>query len=144
MRSRIDEQSELIMILKKRADEVTTQLQTSERIRQSLDDFKQQAQGSLDMEIKKSEMLDQRFNELAENHQELIKFKDQYKIENERLRKENEKLKQDNERLFSGALQEKQLMIDDLEVQLKDVKEKCQHLDEKYLLVTTYRFAMSV
>lgn len=43
-----------------------------------------------------------RFNELAENHEEMIKFKDEHKRRNERLLKENAKLRKDNETLFSG------------------------------------------
>lgn len=133
LRSRIEEQCQLIMVLKNRADEVALQLKTSERIRQSLEDFRNHAQSEIDAESKKSQMLDMRFNELAENHQELIKFKDQYKAENDRLRKENAKLKEDNEQLFSGALKEKQLMIDDLESQLCKLREKSAHHERSAL-----------
>lgn len=133
LRSRIEEQCELIMILKNRADEASTQLKTSERIRQSLEEFRQHAQAAINTETKKCEMLDMRFNELAENHQELIKFKDQYKIENERLRQENAKLKDDNEKLFSGALEEKQRMIDELEVRVIKLKEKADYHEKSAL-----------
>lgn len=133
LRSRIEEQCELIMILKQRADDVTVQLKTSERIRDSLEDFRKNAQGAITVETKKCEMLDRRFNELADNHQELIKFKDQYKIENEILRQENSKLKSDNERLFSGALQEKENTIEDLEKQIVILKERCINFEQKSL-----------
>jgi len=43
-----------------------------------------------------------RFNELAENHEEIIKFKDAYKARNAELEAENKQLKADNKRLFSG------------------------------------------
>lgn len=131
LRSRIDEQCQLIMILKQRGDETMTQLKTSERIRESLEEFRAHAQTAIDMEVKKSQMLDQRFNELAENHQELIKFKDQYKIENERLRAENAQLKKDNEELFSAALQEKVVIITELEEELKSVKERCTNAETR-------------
>lgn len=130
LRSRIEEQCELIMILKQRADEVSTELRTSERIKETLEEFRKNAQGVIDMEVKKCEMLDKRFNELADNHQELIKFKDQYKYENEMLRKENAKLKEDNERLFSGAIEEKDMMIEDLEFQLRRTKNRCNEYEK--------------
>lgn len=131
LRSRIEEQCELIMILKQRADEVSKELKTSQRICETLEEFRKNAQGSIDMEVQKCEMLDRRFNELADNHAELIKFKDQYKCENEVLRKENAKLKEDNERLFSGAIQEKDLIIEDLETQLKKIKNRCNEYEKK-------------
>lgn len=130
LRSRIEEQCELIMILKTRADELSGQLKTSERMRDALEDFRKNAQGSIAIETAKCEMLDRRFNELADNHQELIKFKDQYKIENEVLRKENAKLKEDNEKLFSEALQEKEIIIEDLEKQLIVMKERCNKFEQ--------------
>ncbi|XP_067936564.1 coiled-coil domain-containing protein 89-like [Watersipora subatra] len=133
LRSRIDEQSELIMILKTQSDETATKLKTSERIRESLEDFRKNAQGAIAVETAKCEMLDRRFNELAENHQELIKFKDQYKIENESLKRENAKLKADNEKLFSAAIQERDESIEDLEKQLKVLKDKCNNLEENSL-----------
>ena len=130
LRSRIEEQCELIMILKQRADEVSTELKTSERIRETLEEFRKNAQGAIDMEVQKCEMLDKRFNELADNHQELIKFKDQYTYENEMLRKENAKLKDDNERLFSGAIEEKDMMIEDLEIQLRKIRHRCNEFEK--------------
>ena len=129
LRSRIDEQSELIMILKTQADETSAKLKTSERIRDTLEEFRNNAQGVISAEMQKCEMLDRRFNELADNHQELIKFKDEYKIQNEILKKENAKLKADNERLFSAAIQEKDETIEDLEKQVAVLRERCNNFE---------------
>ena len=42
LRSRIDEQCQLIMILKKKADEGTVKIQTLDRINKELSDFRDQ------------------------------------------------------------------------------------------------------
>lgn len=132
LRSRIDEQSQLIMILKNRADEAITRIQTLEKINKELTDFRDNAKEDLNHEIRKFNLLDARFNDLAANHEEMIKFKDEYKRVNSELRRENEKLKEENARLFSKALQEKEDTIKTLEGKLVTVKDQYTVLDTKY------------
>lgn len=79
LRSRIDEQSQLIMILKARADESLLKLQTVERMNKELEEFRGNAKEDIQHEIRKFNILDGRFNDLASNHEEMIKFKDEYK-----------------------------------------------------------------
>ena len=132
LRSRIDEQSQLIMILKNRADEAITRIQTLEKINTELVSFRDNAKEQLDQEIRKFKLLDGRFNDLASNHEELIKYKDEYKRVNIELRRENELLREDNARLFSQAILEKDELIGKLEGKLGAAKDQCAALESKY------------
>lgn len=132
LRSRIDEQSQLIMILKNRADEAFTRIQTLERINDELTSFRDNAKEQLQSEVRKFNILDGRFNDLAANHEEMIKYKDEYKRVNGELRRENEKLKDENAKLFSKAIQEKDDMIRQLEGKLTMSKDQYATLDTKY------------
>lgn len=132
LRSRIDEQSQLIMILKQRADDVSRKSQTLEKINKEMIEFRENAKEMLDGEIRKFNMLNSRFDDLASNHQELIKIKDEYKRSNQELRLENSKLREENERLFSGAITEKDKQIADLDKKLTSSKEQFSLLEQKH------------
>ena len=132
LRSRIDEQSELIMILKQRADESVLSAQTLERINKELEEFRAHAQEELDRQIRKTNMIDARFNDLAQNHQQLILIKDEYKRANEDLRRENYQIKQDNERLFSKAVEDRDKKISELERKSTSLTEQCNNVNRKY------------
>lgn len=73
LRSRIDEQSQLIMILKKRADEAIEARKQLEGFNSNLQGCKDDLEDQLRETSKKCEMLDARFFELASNHEEMIK-----------------------------------------------------------------------
>ncbi|XP_059822361.1 coiled-coil domain-containing protein 89 [Hypanus sabinus] len=131
LRSRIDEQSQLICVLKQRADEFIRHCQTLERINTELEsqceDLKQQLQG----EVKLSARLEERFMDLALNHQEIIKFKDEYKRQNLVLSEQNENLKRENENLFCQALQEKDDQILNLSNELEKCLKQCNMLEQE-------------
>ncbi|XP_038044637.1 coiled-coil domain-containing protein 89-like [Patiria miniata] len=130
LRARIDEQSQLICILKQRADESLARSQTLERVNRDLEMFRDNAQEIIETEVKKSGLLERRFNELAENHEEMIRIKDDYKHKNEELRAENSRLRDENSRLFSAALVEKDGKIDSLQKQVTSLKEQCKELNQ--------------
>ncbi|XP_063421516.1 coiled-coil domain-containing protein 89-like isoform X2 [Mytilus trossulus] len=132
LRSRIDEQSQLIMILKQRADDVSRKSQTLDKINKEMMDFRENAQEMLDGEIRKYNILNARFDDLASNHQELIKIKDEYKRSNQELRIENSRLREENERIFSGAVLEKDKQIAEMERKLSSFKEQYNMLEQKH------------
>ncbi|XP_005090482.1 coiled-coil domain-containing protein 89 [Aplysia californica] len=131
LRSRIDEQCQLIMILKKKADEGTMKIQTLERINKELLDFRDQADSMLKTEIKKYNILDGRFNNLASNHEEMIRIKDDYKRVNQDLREENARLKDENGKLFSKTVIEKDHQIQELDKKCAGLHEQCSALEQK-------------
>lgn len=132
LRSRIDEQSNLICILKQRADEMLLRCQALEKINAELESLRGAVQAELDNEKKRSSQLEQRFMDLAANHQELIKFKDEYKRQNVVLTEENKRLREENETLFCKELQEKELIILSLTKELKDLAQQHMTLQSEY------------
>ncbi|XP_041479276.1 coiled-coil domain-containing protein 89-like [Lytechinus variegatus] len=135
LRSRIDEQAQLICILKQRADESLVKAQTLERVNKELEKFREHAQEMLEEEIKKFNMVDRRFQELAENHEEMIRFKDEYKRQNEILRTENQQLREDNANLFSGAIEERDHKIKEQNKDLKLLKGQCRDMERRCSLL---------
>ncbi|XP_036429936.1 coiled-coil domain-containing protein 89 [Colossoma macropomum] len=137
LRSRIDEQSSLICILKQRADEMLLRCQALERINAELEKLRADVQTELENEQQRSKQLEKRFMDLAANHRELIKFKDEYKQQNAELLKENQRLQEENEKLFSKELEEKEKTILKLTQELRDLAEQHRHLEKEYQDKTT-------
>ncbi|KAM9487232.1 coiled-coil domain-containing protein 89 [Clarias gariepinus] len=124
LRSRIDEQSNLICMLKQRADELLHRCQALEQANTELRNMQVNMKMDLQNEQEKSEHLEQRFMDLAANHKEMIIFKDEYKEKNTELMLENEKLREENEKLFSPDLELKKETIHKLSQQLSDLTEE--------------------
>ena len=93
LRSRIEEQSRLIMILKQRGDEYIRKNQILEKQNKELYENIESYNNDVKELEKKCDLLNSRFNDLAENHEELIKIKDDYKKNNALLKDENQRLK---------------------------------------------------
>ena len=122
LRSRIEEQSRLIMILKQRGDEYIRKNQILEKQNKDLYEKIENYNTDVKELEKKCDLLNNRFNDLAENHEELIKIKDDYK-------KNNGALKDDNQRLKLELFKYKS--VDDLRngeylTQINQLKETCR------------------
>ncbi|XP_047457723.1 coiled-coil domain-containing protein 89 isoform X2 [Mugil cephalus] len=133
LRSRIDEQSSLICILKQRADEMLLRCQALQKINKELEDQVTDCQNELNTERRKSDMLEKRFMDLAANNQAIIVFMEEYKNQNAQFVLENKRLRAENESLFSKKLQDKEVMItckncglspSDLKLKLQETKEQ--------------------
>ena len=122
LRSRIEEQSRLIMILKQRGDEYIRKNQILEKQNKELyDNIEHYNTDVKDLE-KKCDLLNSRFNDLADNHEELIKIKDDYKKNNVVLKEENQKLKVE---LFKYKSAE-DLRNEELITQISQLTETCR------------------
>jgi len=130
LRGRIDEQSQLIMILKQRADEAVFKVRALERLNEELEEFRDNAEEEFRIQNKKCNMLDARFSDLAHNHEEMIKIKDEYKNRNKDLMRENARLLQDNTRLFSKAIEERDSVIHELEKKVGSLREQSLRYDQ--------------
>uniref|UniRef100_UPI003AAE81EC coiled-coil domain-containing protein 89 n=1 Tax=Centroberyx gerrardi TaxID=166262 RepID=UPI003AAE81EC len=132
LRSRIDEQSSLICILKQRADEMLLRCQALQKINTELEDRVADGQKEVDFERKKSTMLERRFMDLAANHQEIIVFKDEYKRQNAQLKLENKQLRSENEKLFSQKLQDQEALVHKLKEEINRLSENHTNQDNEY------------
>lgn len=132
LRSRIDEQSSLICILKQRADELLLRCQALQKINTELEDQVTGCQKELDGEIKKAEMIERRFMDLAANNQAIIAFMDEYKNLNVQLKLENKQLQSENETLFSQKLQDKEVVVQKLMQEVKLLTEKYTNKENEY------------
>jgi len=126
LRSRIDQQCELICILKQRADESLKKSTSLEEETSELKKHRDEILTALHNETRKYTVLEKRFFVLNQNHEELIKIKDEYKTENEKLRIENDCLRKENEGLFGNLVQERDSQIQQLRDDVRSLQEKCQ------------------
>lgn len=132
LRSRVDEQSSLICILKNRADEVFLRYQALQKINAKHEDQVARCQKELEEERNKSKILEKRFMDLAANNQAIIAFMEEYKNHNSQLKLENEKLQSENESLFSQRLHDSQVLVQKLEEEVKLLIEKYAHKRKEY------------
>ncbi|KAM7380566.1 hypothetical protein PAMP_003853 [Pampus punctatissimus] len=132
LRSRIDEQSSLICILKQRSDELLLRCQALQKINTELEDQVTGCHKEMDAERKKAETIERRFMDLAANNQAIIDFMDEYKHQNAQLKLENKLLQSENETLFSQKLQDKEVVVQKLMQEVKLLTEKFTNKENEY------------
>ena len=126
LRDRIDQQSELICILKKQADTSLIKSQTLEQDMRELQAAKEDAECNYHDQVRKYTVLEKRFQTLYHNHEEIIKIKDGYKIVNDELRRENKSLLVRKAEEVAEMVDEKNERIKELENNLKMLTDKFQ------------------
>ncbi|XP_047226240.1 coiled-coil domain-containing protein 89 isoform X2 [Girardinichthys multiradiatus] len=124
LRSRIDEQSTLICILKKRADEILLQYQALQKINSELEDQAAHCQTKLDAERERAAMLKSRFTDLSGNNQAIISYMEEHKNQNTQLKLENRRLQMENDSHFSQKLRDKDVLVEKLVQENKLLREK--------------------
>lgn len=130
--SRIQEQSQLICILKRRSDEALERCQILELLNTELEEKRLLEAEKLKAKSKHAQKLEERFMTLAANHELMIRFKDEHKSQNVKLREENEKLRLENSNLFSQALKDQEAKVlqltarsEALSKELETLKQRC-------------------
>ena len=131
LRSRIDQQSELICILKKQADNSIKKSLDLENDMKELQKAKEEADCNYHEEIRKYHVLEKRFDVLFYNHEEIIKFKDEYKASNDELRRQNNELMNRKAEYEATLLQEKDTAMRDLKNELTDLRQKNNKNEEE-------------
>lgn len=127
LRSRLDEQSQLICLLKRRADDTLIRCQGLEKDNQELERRSAETERLLIAERRRGEQLEERFGILAANHQDMIRFKDEYKRQNEELRAECQRLRENT----YPELLEKKRSIQELQAQLQAASAELQDTERK-------------
>ena len=72
---------------------------------------KEEWQKLLKLEMEQRQTISKHFNTLSQNHDELVKIKDEYKLTNEQLRQINSKLANENESKQFPLVQEKEQQL---------------------------------
>jgi len=131
LKSRIDEQSELICILKKRADQLLLESKSAEgRCR-----LAEKTNADLVMQVKQEKskviMLENRFNELAENHTEIIQYKEEYRAKAASLQKENDFLRGENTNVMTPLLAEKDKHIEEWQQKNNELYQRINELERE-------------
>nr|XP_020452024.1 coiled-coil domain-containing protein 89 [Monopterus albus] len=132
LRSRIDEQSNLICILKERADDQLVRYQALQKMNAELEDRATEHQKELAEERMKAEILEKRFMDLAENNQAIIAFMYEYKNQNAQLKMENKQLQAKNDTLLSQKSQDSDMIVQKLMQEMKQLTEKYTNKETEY------------
>ena len=131
LRGRIDQQSELICILKKQADSSLTKYLKLEENVKELQKCNEEEECNFNDEIRKYHVLEKRFDVLFYNHEEIIKIKDDYKSENDKLRKQNNEVMHRKAKDECSLVQEKDFVIGDLKEKLTMLEQKFEEINEQ-------------
>lgn len=128
LRSRIDEQTNLILMLKESADDLLLRWRAQQKINTELENSLTDCQKELDDKIKKAELLEERIAYLANLNKSIIAFMEEYKSENAQLKIENKQLQSENDSLFSQKLKDKEVCVQKL---TQDIKLLTDHYTNK-------------
>ncbi|XP_008842391.1 coiled-coil domain-containing protein 89 [Nannospalax galili] len=131
LRSRIQEQSQLICILKRRSDEALERCQILELLNSEMEEKRMQEAEKMKAQSEEVQKLEDRFMTLAANHELMIRFKDEHKSENVKLREENEKLRLENSSLFSQALKDQEAKVLQLTEQSKALTKELELMKQR-------------
>ncbi|XP_007664987.1 coiled-coil domain-containing protein 89 [Ornithorhynchus anatinus] len=129
LRSRILEQSQLICILKRRADEAQERCRILDQLNSELEEERDRQVERLEAQ---NRLLEARFGELAANHEEMIRFMKEHKRQNARLREENELLKIQHRNHFSQALRDREAEVDQLTAREEALSKELGDLKAQY------------
>lgn len=131
LRCRIEQQAELIYILKQRADEYLKKYMEVEDRTASVQVDATDMAKKYEAEKRAHALLQDRFDTLEKNHRELTIIKDEYKSENKELLKDNERLQSVSNSLYSEMVEEKNKVIAKLTKDLLTVQSKLEDATKK-------------
>lgn len=128
MKNRIDEQSRLIMVLKKSGDDYLNKNAVLETLNKQQNDQIEELEASIKKLDQNNTLISQRFKTLSDYNTEIIKFKDEYKEKNVKLNLELVALK--NKLNSSDEAKKYAAMKEELENKIIALTEKCDQNDK--------------
>lgn len=126
--NRIDQQVELISVLKQRLDETSARWERSEREQEEQESERNKIQLTYNELLQKYSLLELRFSQLSENHREMIKLKDEYKSQ---IQKSSAQVKA-SESAESMALKVEKRKNSDLQEEIKKLRDEREDSADLY------------
>lgn len=131
LRARLEEQHRLICVLKKKADDARKRCKGLEQLNTELEKLRLEDAVKLKTQTQRIRHLEERFMDLASNHEKMIYFKNEHKKQNTQLWEENQRLRRENETLFSQALREKEAEVLQLTAKAQNLSQQLDSLHKK-------------
>ncbi|XP_040400337.1 coiled-coil domain-containing protein 89 [Cygnus olor] len=131
LRARLEEQHRLICVLKKKADDARKRCKGLEQLNTELEKLRLEDAVKLKTQTQRIRHLEERFMDLASNHEKMIYFKNEHKKQNTQLWEENQRLRQQNETLFSQAVREKEAEVFQLTAKAQNLSQQLDSLHKK-------------
>lgn len=131
LHSCLEQQHHLICILKKKADDARKRCRDLEQLNMELEKLRTEDAVKMKTQSKRIQQLEERFMDLANNHEKMIQFKNEHRKHNVQLLEENKRLRQENEVLFSQTVREKEADVLQLTAQARKLSQQLDSLQEK-------------
>ncbi|NXB09931.1 CCD89 protein, partial [Cnemophilus loriae] len=130
--SHLEQHHHLISVLKKKADDTHERCRDLEQLNMELEKLRAEDALKIKTQTQRIQYLEERFTDLAKNHEKMIQFKNEHKKRHMQLWEENKRLQQDREALFSQAVKEKEAEVLRLAAQARKLSQQLCSLQEKY------------
>ncbi|NXN62861.1 CCD89 protein, partial [Himantopus himantopus] len=131
LHSRLEQQHHLICILKKKADDAHKRCRDLEQLNVELEKLRIEDAVKMKTQSQRIQQLEERFMDLATNHEKMIQFKNEHRKRHLQLLEENKRLQQENEVLFSQTVREKEAEVLQLAAQARKLSQQLDSLQEK-------------
>ncbi|XP_048151147.1 coiled-coil domain-containing protein 89 [Corvus hawaiiensis] len=122
----------LISMLKKKEGDTHERCRDLEQLNMELEKLRAEDAVKIKTQTQRIQNLEERFMDLAKNHEKMIQFKNEHKKRHMQLWEENRRLWQDREALFSQAVREKEDEVLRLAAQARKLSQQLCSLQEKY------------
>ncbi|XP_061827654.1 coiled-coil domain-containing protein 89 [Nerophis lumbriciformis] len=132
LQSRVKEQSNLICVLKDRSDELFHQSQNLQQAKTQLEMQLEICQKEMSQKQARAEVVEKRFMDLDANSRSIIVFMEEYKHQNAQLKLENKQLQKENDTLFSQKLHDKEMVLEQLALDIKVLTEEFTNKEREY------------
>ncbi|NWW28020.1 CCD89 protein, partial [Falcunculus frontatus] len=130
--SHLEQHHHLISMLKKKEDDTHECCRQLEQLNMELEKLRAEDAVKIETQTQRIQYLEERFMDLAKNHEKMIQFKNEHKKRHMQLWEENKRLRQDREALFSQAVREKEAEVLRLAAQARKLSQQLCSLQEKY------------
>ncbi|NXV14973.1 CCD89 protein, partial [Cepphus grylle] len=127
----LEQQHQLIYILKKKADDVRKRCRDLEQLNMELEKLRTEDALKVKTQTQRIQQLEERSMDLANNHEKLIQFKNEHRKRHTQLLEENKRLQQENKVLFSQTVREKEAEVLQLAARARKLWQQLGSLQEK-------------